>query len=189
VKIEAPDWSVYKRDQYSDSKTRLTFSYLVTGTAAAGSLSAVKNTVLDFLDSMNASAEVLALANIEVDLNTIPEGAAVTLKWRGKPLFVRHRTPAEIQIAESTPLSELRDPAPDSARRKKAEWLVLLGICTHLGCVPLNGAGDYKGYFCPCHGSHYDTAGRIRKGPAPKNLEIPPYKFMDDTKIMVGTDT
>jgi len=188
TKIEAPDWGHYKRDRYSDSITRKSFSYLVMGSAAAGSVSAGKNAVLGLLDTMNASADVLALANIEVDLNTIPEGAAVTVKWRGKPLFVRHRTGAEISEAEGVPAADLKDPAPDSARRKKAEWLVLLGVCTHLGCVPINGAGDYKGWFCPCHGSHYDVSGRIRKGPAPRNLEIPPYKFLDDSRILVGIE-
>jgi len=140
---------------------------------------------------MNPSADVLALANIEVDLSTIPVGRSVTVKWRGKPLFVRHRTQEEIELAEQVDISSLRDPQPDSVRIKpgKAEWLILLGVCTHLGCVPLGESGEYRGWFCPCHGSHYDTSGRIRKGPAPLNLEVPPYCFTDDTKILVGRDT
>jgi ubiquinol-cytochrome c reductase iron-sulfur subunit len=139
---------------------------------------------------MNPSADVLALANIEVDLSTIAEGESVTLKWRGKPLFVRHRTAEEIAAAEADDsASDLRDPQPDSDRIKRPEWLVLLGVCTHLGCVPLNYQGDFKGFFCPCHGSHYDTSGRIRKGPAPLNLEVPPYTFISDTDLLVGADS
>jgi len=137
---------------------------------------------------MAPSADVLALANIEVDLGTIPEGSTVTVKWRGKPLFIRHRTQAEIETAVATPLDELKDMEKDEQRAKKPEWLVVLGICTHLGCVPLSNQGDYNGWFCPCHGSHYDLSGRIRKGPAPKNLEVPPYSFMSDDKILVGSE-
>ena len=110
----------------------------------------------------------------------------MTVKWRGKPVFIRHRTPAEIAAVSDTSLGELRDPQTDAVRAQKPEWLVLVGVCTHLGCVPLSNAGDYMGWFCPCHGSHYDLSGRIRKGPAPYNLEVPTYSFLSDTKVLVG---
>jgi len=158
----------------------------VVGTAGASYAVAAKNGVWALISSMSPSADVLAMANIEVDLRTIPEGSTTTLKWRGKPLFIRHRTKEEIETAKTTPLTELPDPQKDEDRVKNPEWLVLLGICTHLGCVPLANQGDYSGWFCPCHGSHYDVSGRIRKGPAPLNLEIPPYKFLDDSHIVVG---
>lgn len=135
---------------------------------------------------MGASADVLALAKIEINLSEIPEGKNQTFKWRGKPLFVRHRTPDEIQKEAAVDMSSLRDPQPDSERAANPEWLVVLGVCTHLGCVPVAGHGEYGGYFCPCHGSHYDASGRIRKGPAPLNLEVPPYEFTDDTTLVVG---
>jgi ubiquinol-cytochrome c reductase iron-sulfur subunit len=119
---------------------------------------------------MAPSADVLALANVEVDLNKIEPGTTLVVKWRGKPLFVRHRTQEEIDSATNVSADELKDPQDDAARTKRPEWLVVLGVCTHLGCVPLVNQGDYRGWFCPCHGSHYDTSGRIRKGPAPLNL-------------------
>ncbi len=142
-----------------------------------------------FIDSMNPSADVLAMASTEVDLGAIAEGQEIKVMWRGKPVFIRHRTPKNIEEAVSTDISGLRDPEPDSARVKegKAQWLVQVGVCTHLGCVPLGGGqGDYDGWFCPCHGSHYDSSGRIRKGPAPKNLVIPPYEFVSDTSVKIG---
>eukprot|EP00850_Spirogloea_muscicola_P019450 SM000190S04886 [mRNA] locus=s190:234061:239047:- [translate_table: standard] len=121
-----------------------------------------------------------------VDLSNIDPGNVVTVKWRGKPVFIKHRTEKEIEMAKAVPLHELRDPQPDDARVQKPEWLVVVGVCTHLGCVPLPNAGDYHGWFCPCHGSHYDVSGRVRKGPAPYNLEVPTYKFMEDDKLLVG---
>lgn len=136
--------------------------------------------------SMSASRDVLAMASLEMDISNIAPGATVTVKWRGKPVFVRHRTEDDIKLANSVNLGELRDPQPDSARVQNPTWLIVVGVCTHLGCVPLPGAGDYGGWFCPCHGSHYDISGRIRKGPAPKNLEVPEYKFLDDTHLLVG---
>jgi ubiquinol-cytochrome c reductase iron-sulfur subunit len=126
------------------------------------------------------------MAKIEVKLGDIPEGKNVTFKWRGKPLFIRHRTADEIAAEQSVDVSSLRDPEPDEVRAKKPEWLVVLGVCTHLGCVPIANAGDYGGYYCPCHGSHYDASGRIRKGPAPLNLEVPTYEFVDDDTLLVG---
>ncbi len=142
-----------------------------------------------FVSSMNPSADVLAMASIEVNLAPIAEGQEIKVMWRGKPVFIRHRTPENIQRAKACPLGDLPDPQEDSARVKegKEQWLVMVGVCTHLGCVPLGGqSGDYGGWFCPCHGSHYDTAGRIRKGPAPTNLHIPDYAFLSDTMIKIG---
>lgn len=137
------------------------------------------------VDSLNPAADVLANASIEIDISSIPEGETATFKWRGKPLFIRHRTKEEIASAENANLSALKDPETDDKRIKagRPEWLVVLGICTHLGCVPLSKP---EGWFCPCHGSHYDLSGRITAGPAPLNLEIPPYEFISPTKIKVG---
>ena len=132
------------------------------------------------------AAWVAAGAAIEVDLSAIPEGSSVTVKWRGKPIFVRHRTPKEIKEAADVTLAQLPDPQADAQRVKKPEWLVVIGVCTHLGCIPLGNQGEYDGWFCPCHGSAYDTSGRIRKGPAPKNLEVPNYAFASDTKLTIG---
>jgi len=136
------------------------------------------------------SADMIAQAAVECDLSSIPEGKSKTFKWRGKPVFVRHRTRDEIDRVRAVPLKDLRDPEPDENRVKegKENWLVLIGVCTHLGCVPIAGAGDYGGYFCPCHGSHYDASGRIRSGPAPLNLPLPEYEFITDTVIRVGSN-
>lgn len=134
---------------------------------------------------MSASADVLALASAEFDIGGLAEGTTMTCKWRGKPVFIRHRTPHEIATEEAVNLASLKDPQTDASRVQDPEWLIVLGICTHLGCVPISGAGEYGGWFCPCHGSHYDTSGRIRKGPAPLNLEIPPYK-LEGQKVIVG---
>ena len=141
-----------------------------------------------FVDSMNPSADVLAMASTEVDLGAIAEGQEIKIMWRGKPVFIRHRTPEEVKAAVDTPMSALKDPATDQSRTKpgKEPWLVVVGICTHLGCIPLAHQGDFDGYFCPCHGSQYDTSGRIRRGPAPLNLAVPPYEFLSDTKIRIG---
>lgn len=141
--------------------------------------------VLKILLSWSPSASVLAVAKIEVDVSSIPVGKTVTITWRGKPVFVRHRTPEEITEAQNTPMSDLKDPQADSARVKDPNWLVLLAICTHLGCVPVADAGSFNAFFCPCHGSHYDISGRIRKGPAPLNLEVPPHSFLQDGKTLV----
>ena len=138
---------------------------------------------------MNPSADVLALSSTEVDLTPVVAGQSITVLWRGKPVFIRHRTAAEIEEARGVNLDDLPDPQPDAERvtEGKEQWLVMLGVCTHLGCVPLgNRAGDYNGWFCPCHGSHYDTSGRIRKGPAPKNLAVPEYQFLSDNRIKIG---
>ena len=150
-------------------------------------------TLYPLVNQMNPSADVLALASIEVDVSAIQPGQAIKTIFRKQPLFVRHLTPQEIAAANATPAGELRDPQSLAERTAegKPQWLVTMGVCTHLGCVPLGAAegenkGQFGGYFCPCHGSHYDTAGRIRKGPAPKNLEVPEYKFASDTVISVG---
>jgi ubiquinol-cytochrome c reductase iron-sulfur subunit len=149
--------------------------------------------VYPLVNQMNPSADVLALASIEVDLSKIEEGQAIKTIFRKQPLFVRHLTPAEIKAANAVPLSTLRDPQSLAERTKegKEQWLITMGVCTHLGCVPLGAGegenrGEFGGYFCPCHGSHYDTAARIRKGPAPTNLEVPEYSFKSDTIVQVG---
>jgi len=155
-----------------------------TGLLAA---SAAKSTVTSFLATMSASADVLALAKVEVEMASIPEGKNAIIKWRGKPVFIRHRTPDEIDEANSVNVKSLRDPESDEARTQKPEWLVMLGVCTHLGCVPIGESGDFGGWFCPCHGSHYDISGRVRKGPAPLNLEVPQYTIEEgEGKIIVG---
>lgn len=153
----------------------------VTGmTAAYGT----KSVVSQFVSTMSASADVLALAKIEIKLADIPEGKSVTFKWRGKPLFIRHRTADEISAEAAVSVPSLRDPQHDNERVKHPSWLVVLGVCTHLGCVPIANAGDFGGYYCPCHGSHYDASGRIRKGPAPLNLEVPPYEFIEELLVV-----
>ena len=163
--------------------TRRDFLYIATGAFAAVGAA---NVVWPLIDQMNPDASVKALASIEVDISGVEVGQSLTVTWRGKPVFIRHRTPLEITEATETPLDDLKDPQPDADRVQNPEWLIMVGICTHLGCVPLGEAGDFDGWFCPCHGSHYDTSGRIRKGPAPKNLEIPPYEFVGDARIKIG---
>ena len=143
------------------------------------------------IHSMNPSAEVLALSTIEVNLDPIEEGQSITVVWQGKPVFIRRRTGAEIAEAEKGDAVDLRDPQKDGDRVQKPAWLVMIGLCTHLGCIPLgqkatDPKGEFGGWFCPCHGSHYDMSGRIRKGPAPTNLPVPPYKFVDDKTILIG---
>jgi ubiquinol-cytochrome c reductase iron-sulfur subunit len=148
-------------------------------------------TLVPLIDSMNPARDTLALSTTEVDIAPVQVGQRLTVSWRGKPVFIDHRTPQEIKEAQSVDVSELRDPQTDAQRVKKAEWLVVVGVCTHLGCVPLgqrptDPRGDYGGWFCPCHGSLYDTSGRIRKGPAPLNLQLPPYEFTTDTTVKIG---
>ncbi|HMK88836.1 MAG TPA: ubiquinol-cytochrome c reductase iron-sulfur subunit [Methylocystis sp.] len=154
--------------------------------AAAMAAVAGAGVVWPLVDQMNPDASTLALASIEIDLTAIVPGQIVTVKWRGKPVFVRRRTPEEIASAENVPLNVLPDPEPDSKRVQKSEWLVVVGVCTHLGCIPLGHEGEFDGWFCPCHGSTYDTSGRIRSGPAPSNLEVPKYAFLSDKKIRIG---
>jgi len=165
--------------------TRRDFIHIAAIAAAGGG---VLMTAWPFIDQMNPSADTLALASIEFDIAKVVEGQQAVVKWRGKPVFVRHRTKAEIAKAVADDGKEMRDPAKDASRHKdgKPEWLVVVGVCTHLGCVPNFGLGEYGGWFCPCHGSVYDTSGRIRQGPAPLNLEVPDYAFLSDTKVKIG---
>ncbi len=187
----------------SEEPTRRDFLFIASGAfAAVGGAAAL----WPLIDQMNPDASSKALASLEVDLRPVREGQAITVMWRGKPVFIRNRTGEEIEAARAVDLNDLPDPiarnanlpedAPatdeNRARDKAHErWLVVIGICTHLGCIPKgqrvgDARGDYGGWFCPCHGSHYDTAGRIRKGPAPRNLDVPPYQFVSDTKIKIG---
>ncbi|KAJ3195418.1 hypothetical protein HK101_000260 [Irineochytrium annulatum] len=184
-----PDQFPYRKNlaTYDEHASR-NLAYLMIGTYGFVQAVAVKNVVTDLLVSMAPSADVLALAKVEVDQASIPEGKNVVIKWRGKPIFIRHRTSTEISEANEVNMAELRDPEADDVRTKSPEWLVMIGVCTHLGCVPIGedflSAGEYGGWFCPCHGSHYDISGRIRKGPAPLNLEIPPYELTPEGKIL-----
>ena len=183
--------------QDDEKATRRDFLYYATGGTGAVVVGAA---VWPLVNQMNPSADVQALASIEIDISDIEPGTQITVKWLGQPVFIRRRTESEITLARETTISELPDEmgrnanvsgadADDKNRTldEKGEWLVMMGVCTHLGCVPLgNGAGDFGGWFCPCHGSHYDTSGRIRKGPAPTNLEIPKYEFVDNNTIKIG---
>lgn len=178
--------------------TRRDFLYVATGMAGAVGAAAF---AWPFIDQMRPDASTLALASIEVDVAQLEPGMSLTVKWRGKPVFIRNRTPEEIEAAKSVPMADLKDPVARNANlasdapatdedraagEGKENWLVMVGVCTHLGCVPLGQQGDFGGWFCPCHGSHYDTAGRIRKGPAPENLAVPTFAFISDTRIRIG---
>ncbi|MBX4866653.1 MULTISPECIES: ubiquinol-cytochrome c reductase iron-sulfur subunit [Rhizobium] len=182
----------------STEPTRRDFLYLTTGMAGAVGAAAF---AWPFIDQMRPDASTLALASIEVDVASLEPGMSLTVKWRGKPIFIRNRTPEEVKAAADVPMSDLKDPVARNANlpadaqatgvdrsggEGKENWIVMIGTCTHLGCVPLGQAGEYNGWFCPCHGSVYDTAGRIRKGPAPENLAIPTFSFVSDTKIKIG---
>ncbi|XP_015516421.1 cytochrome b-c1 complex subunit Rieske, mitochondrial-like [Neodiprion lecontei] len=160
---------------------------LVTFSMGTAALYGAKTVIAQALSSMSPSADVLALAQLEVKLNDIIEGKTKVFKWRGKPLFVTHRTQEIIDRERLTKMSDLRDPEPDDKRVQHPEWLIVVGICTHLGCVPIPNSGDFAGgYYCPCHGSHYDASARIRKGPAPTNMAVPPYAFIDNDNVVVG---
>ena len=177
--------------------TRRDFLYIATGAVGAVGVAAV---AWPFIDQMNPSASVLALSTAEFDLSPIEVGQSITVKWRGNPVFIRHRTEKEIAESKATPMADLKDPVARNVNAPvgsdasdinrvvdgKENIIVMMAICTHLGCVPVGEAGDFDGWFCPCHGSHYDTSGRIRSGPAPRNLDVPPYKYITDTKILVG---
>jgi ubiquinol-cytochrome c reductase iron-sulfur subunit len=179
----------------ADEPTRRDFIYIATG--AAGAVGAAL-AAWPLIDQMNPSASVLALSSTEVDLAPITEGQQITVMWQSKPVFVRHRSKKEIAEASAVPLSALVDPiarnanlpdgapATDKNREIEPQWLVVVGICTHLGCIPLPFQGDYGGYLCPCHGSQYDPAGRVRRGPAPQNLAVPVYSFLNPTRIKIG---
>ncbi len=177
--------------------TRRDFLYYATAGAGVVATGAA---VWPLVNQMNPSADVQALSSIRVDVGGVEPGTQLTVKWLGKPVFIRRRTPEEIEEARSVDVSELPDNSAENANARAdadgsdenrsldeaGEWLVMMGVCTHLGCVPLGDAGDFGGWFCPCHGSHYDTSGRIRKGPAPTNMAVPPYEFLDDTTIKIG---
>ncbi len=173
-----------------EEPTRRDFIHITAGAVAGVGAGAL---IWTFIDQMNPASDTLALASIEVNIGDIEEGEQLTVKWRGRPVFIRHRTEKEIAEARAVPLSVLKDPQTDEERlikdikaQYKPQYLVMEGNCTHLGCVPIGQSGDYGGWFCPCHGSHYDTAGRIRRGPAPSNLYIPPYKYISNTVIKIG---
>ena len=159
--------------------------FLFTASYALGAVG-IGASVWPLIDQMNPDASVKALSTTEVDVSNLNIGKTITVLWRGKPVFIRRRTKEEIIEAQNVPLNTLKDPQKDQDRVKKSDLLVMLGVCTHLGCVPLGNKGEFNGWFCPCHGSHYDTSGRIRKGPAPTNLEIPKYEFLDDNTIKIG---
>ncbi len=173
-----------------DGATRRDFIHVAAaGMAGVGAVGAL----WPFIDQMNPAADTLALASVEVDISQIDVGSAIVIKWRGKPVFIRHRTAEEVAEARAVAVTDLPDQQADGERvtAGKDEWLVVMGVCTHLGCVPLgtksgDDRGEFGGWFCPCHGSHYDTSGRIRKGPAPKNLEVPEYAFLSDTTLKIG---
>jgi ubiquinol-cytochrome c reductase iron-sulfur subunit len=170
----------------SAGHSRRDFLYIATGAVGAVGVAAV---AVPLISQMNPDASTIAAgAPIEVDLAPVAEGQVIKVFWRGKPIFINHRTAKEIEEAQNVDLARLPDPQPDSARVKDghANFQVLIGICTHLGCIPIAHSGQYNGYFCPCHGSVYDTSGRIRSGPAPTNLELPPYQFVSDTRIRIG---
>lgn len=182
--ISNKDKELQKKVKVSDKSKRdfiTTAAYTTAGVGAAC-------LALPLIDSMNPAADVAALASIEVDISGMQIGDEKKVMWRGKPIFIKRRSKWAIESAQDVELSDLKDPQSDADRVKKGkeEWLVTVGICTHLGCVPMGNSGEYNGWFCPCHGSVYDTSGRIRKGPAPTNLEVPPYEFISDNVIKIG---
>lgn len=182
--------SAMHADLEPEDGTKRDFIFLATGATAAAGVAALG---WPLVAQMGKAADTLAAGSIEIDLSKVALGQQLKMLWRGKPVFVRHRTPAEIKVAEDTDISDCPDPQsdderliPDTNGNLRPEFLVMVGVCTHFGCVPVGEAGDFDGWYCPCHGSHYDTSGRIRKGPAPKNMEIPPYTFVSENIIKVG---
>ncbi len=169
----------------SEQKKAKRRDFIFTASYTLGAVG-VGATVWPLIDQMNPDASVKALASTEVDVSGIERGQSITVLWRGKPVFIKRRTDEEIEKARQVDLKELPDPEKDEDRAKNPEWLIMLGMCTHLGCVPLGNKGEYDGWFCPCNGSHYDTSGRIRKVPAPTNLEIPKYEFVNSNTIKIG---
>ena len=166
-----------------DNTTRRDFLYITTGAFGAVGAAAV---AWPLIDQLNPDASVKAVSTIEVDISSIEPGSFLKVAWRGKPIYIRRRTSEEITSAEKDDYLALPDPQKDIDRVQKKEWLVVVGVCTHLGCIPIANQGEYEGWFCPCHGSHYDISGRIRKGPAPTNLEVPPYEFVNENLIKIG---
>lgn len=192
-----PDVSQYNSEHYdhnfekyqlkpyeADHKVR---NYMVMGATNAAYLGLGRAVLHTCLTHLTASADVLAMASVEVDLSSFEEGSTTTIKWRGKPVFIKARTAGEIAAAVKDDSAPMRDVQTDAERVQRDNWLIVVGVCTHLGCVPIPNAGNYEGgFFCPCHGSHYDTSGRIREGPAPLNLEVPSYRFLDDNTVVIG---
>jgi ubiquinol-cytochrome c reductase iron-sulfur subunit len=172
------------QDAVPDSGKR---DFLFVASAAVG-IVGVAAVVWPLINQMNPDASVLALSSTEIDISKIATGSTITIKWRGMPVFIRNRTQKEIDEARAVPMDQLKDPQTDQDRVMKGHdnWLIMIALCTHLGCIPIGQSGDYDGWLCPCHGSQYDSSGRIRRGPAPKNLVIPPYKFLTDAKIQIG---
>ena len=168
-----------------DQKKTKRRDFIFTASYVLGAVG-VGAAVLPLIDQMNPDASVKALSSTEVDVSEVSPGQSITVLWRGKPVFIKRRTKEDISKARDVDLKELKDPEKDEDRAKNPEWLVMLGVCTHLGCVPLGDKGEYGGWFCPCHGSHYDTSGRIRKGPAPTNMEVPKYEFVNNNTIKIG---
>jgi ubiquinol-cytochrome c reductase iron-sulfur subunit len=183
VAVKMQKWERIVASETSTEPTRRDFLYIATSGAAAVGVAAV---VWPLVSQMNPDASTLALASTELDVAAIAEGQIVTIKWRGRPVFIRHRTADEIKTARAQDDDPMPDPATDASRVQKPQFLIVVGVCTHLGCIPLGHQGDYDGWFCPCHGSVYDLSARIRKGPAPKNLEVPQYSFLSDTKVKIG---
>ena len=184
-----PNFDAYKTSKKDTPESTRAKAYMVVGATGFVAATMAKTMLVDFVDTMSASADVRALSSIEVDVSEIPAGGSVIVKWRGKPVLLKRRSPEEVEQAAAVDVSTLRDPEADAVRHApgRPEWLVLIAICTHLGCVPIANAGEYPGgAFCPCHGSHYDSSGRIRKGPAPRNLEIPEYSFVSDNILKIG---
>jgi len=187
---QTPQKKTTKPLKVASPKTRRDFLILASG--AAGAVGA-GSFLYPFVSSMNPAADVAAAAEVDVDIKSLQVGQAITVMWRGKPIFIRRRTPEEIQSVQETDASKFIDPELDKDRIQKPEWLVVIGVCTHLGCVPsgqkpTDNRGEYGGWFCPCHGSAYDVSGRVRQGPAPKNLPVPPYLFIDDTTLRIGKE-
>lgn len=193
--LEFPNFDPYRKKKYIDvSKTSYDsgdekpgFTYVIGLFGLMCGMYGTKTELIHFFSYMAAAQDVLAMATIEIDISKVAPGACLSFKWRGKPLFVKNRTGAEIDAENKTPLSSLRDPEAPDKRTTKPEWLIVIGVCTHLGCVPIPNSGDFPGgFYCPCHGSHFDNIGRARKGPAPTNLVIPPYKFLGENTVLVG---
>ena len=168
-----------------DQKKTKRRDFIFTASYVLGAVG-VGAAVLPLIDQMNPDASVKALSSTEVDVSEVSPGQSITVLWRGKPVFIKRRTKEDISKARDVDLKELKDPEKDEDRAKNPEWLVMLGVCTDFGCVPLGDKGEYGGWFCPCHGSHYDTSGRIRKGPAPTNMEVPKYEFVNNNTIKIG---
>ncbi|XP_041986588.1 cytochrome b-c1 complex subunit Rieske, mitochondrial-like [Aricia agestis] len=193
--MKFPNFDEYRKDEFKNPKEtkwhsgdeKPGYTYVVGFFGFLAGMYSTKGELYHYVTFMGPPADVLALATIEVDISDIGPGNCATFKWRGKPLFIKHRTSADISLEAKTPLTALRDPQTPEERTLKPEWLVVIGICTHLGCVPIPNSGDFAGgFYCPCHGSHFDNVGRARKGPAPTNLEIPTYKFLSDNLLLVG---